>query len=351
MRKPTDLKPHGRSFDLLKLISTQTLNLTTKVGLLSIETRRDSRLLQSTILIIEYAQIISQMILIYPGIETDQYVKSNLTFRAIIFVAKLVNPGYLLSFQDHNLIRVILLFVLSFMLLKMVLFIHVVVASAYDLKISNWIARLWRLTFKLQSRILFSGIASFWVSTTQAAYTNEFTFFKLDKIGVVIFSSSMILLEYIISMYLRLTYCYVLPSKSFLSSKGNLTEMITLTHKFFLPVAIISLNYNTTNLWILIILNLLFSLIRDGNYFRTIPLYNIRALLLQGGLLASTTSLSITHFIQAIILSTTLHTNGGALFVFWIILSLFLVKAYISYLSQLVTNLSMRPSITSFSRA
>ena len=179
MKKLPNFKNQDRSLDLINLLSTQTSKLTTKIAILSFETAADFHPLQITFLIIEYAQIMSQMILLYLNIDEDSYVKSSLFFQTIIYTAKAVNPGYLLSFNGNdNVIGVVLLVVLGFMFFKYILYLYIVIVALYDLRASEWVINLWKLIFKIQSRVLFSVVSSFWLSSSLAAQTGGFSPFQ-----------------------------------------------------------------------------------------------------------------------------------------------------------------------------
>ena len=63
----------------------------------------------------------------------------------------------------------------------------------------------------------------------------------------------------------------------------------------------------------------------------------------QVGLLASITSLAVTQLTQKIIYAINGEVNAGFLLVLWIILSLFLAKASVSHVRQMVINLILKP--------
>ena len=296
----------AKSPHIIDLLSSQSSKLTTKIALLTFQDIPDSRFPQVVLLAIEHAQLISQIMLLFPHLDADLHVRSSLLLQAIVYIAKVVNPGYLITFTGNDvLISVIMFLVVCFMVLKYLIFMYIVMVAFYHKRPLEWMNRIWRWIFRMQSRVLYFAVSSFWLNAILATSQKECSILGLGTVSISILSAMMILLEYSFSLYLKITYCYTLPNKNFLASKDNVIEVVTLTQKFLFHILLVGLSSTLVSGWIYMCFNLLFCLMRDVYYFRILPLYDINALKWQGRILLTTTMFTITQLIQLITYTAT----------------------------------------------
>lgn len=196
--------------------------LTIKVSFLAFYGARYPIWSEQILVILEYLQLISQSLLIYPSTanQSSPYI-SDFT-KAIIYFFKLVNPSSLMTFHSgDSTTLIILLIVLGSMVLKYLLAAYIVSLAYRNRQGNNSLLGLWRWIFRRQCRILYFLITSFWTSLILNCSAEAFTIKGMSKTAVIAISSILIALEYSFSVILELGFPYVLPTKNFLSSKSK----------------------------------------------------------------------------------------------------------------------------------
>ena len=152
-------------------------------------------------------------------------------------------------------------------------------------------------------------------------------------------------MEYLFSLHLQLSYSTSLPSKSCLSSKSNFVEIATLSQKYIMQILQITLTApSLRNQWILVLINLVPSSVRDIYYFCLLPIYNLKALLWQAKLIVIISSLVLAQLIQTILKSMDQVSDADLILYMWIILALLSTKLSANFIQRKITNLIAHPN-------
>ncbi len=99
MAKPK-LESHRQIY--LKTFFRNHITLKARLALLTLYNVRFSNWFEIGLLIWEYLQLISQIILILPDL--SEVYHPRLIFRVVVYSCKLINPSYLLSFDNTDTI-------------------------------------------------------------------------------------------------------------------------------------------------------------------------------------------------------------------------------------------------------
>ena len=335
----------GKKQNLLKqskLMHTDKLSFDVKISKLSFLKKQYQPLIESISLIIDYLQLFSQAFILNGYLYDTSSQNFNSLFTHITPMAKIFNPGYLVPFIDSKAATLLVYSCLTlYLLLKYTILVYVVVIAVKDIDGNPVILSIWKWIFKLHGRILYFFITSFWTSLAVITLREGYSPFRFNSIGVAIFSIAVVILEYLFSLGIYLRYEFLLPTKSFLSSKNNLGEMIILTQKFILQMfEIILLPNKLQDCLIATCVSLALGLFHIHHHFSSLPLYNLKALILEGCLLSQTTWLNFVFLLRLIISSTSpRRVTMDYAMILWLALSPLTVKGTMTYLNRVMTNL------------
>ena len=179
--------------------------------------------------------------------------------------------------------------------------------------------------------------------------TKELDIDRASKTAIWTICGLLIFLEYIFSLTMNIQFYYMLPTKSFLSSKSWTLSVLTLTHKVILQAFQVSFGPNIrSGVWVINTVSLLLSISRHIHFFTSLPLYNLEALFYQGSLLSIVISLNLSCFIQDLLLHFGYQqADLNFIIVIWIILSVFAVKLSHEVLGRKITSLIVSCSASS----
>jgi len=297
----------------------------TKIALLSFYKVNFSKWTDKLLLVLEYLQLMSQIILS----QDDSTTNYDLPFQIIIYFFKLINPSYLLGFdREHSAAFAVLILILCCVILKLMLFAYVVCVSLGHTKKFSWLIDLWRWVFKLQTRLIYFLFTSFYLRAMVLSLEGSAST-PIGKTAIMCITCFVIVIEFVFSLMLETQMGYFLPDKSFLASKNNGLQIITLTQKLVIQMilAIFRSDLEKTRAWVISCFSMAFNLLRTSYYYRFLPLYHFKALTLQGSLLWVVICLNVAHFAENIRRSIDDNEAGmNFMITIWIILALLAYK-------------------------
>jgi len=267
----------------------------------------------------------SQAILLYPALYSEIYndFESYPLISGVIYAAKLVNPSYLLSYdQDRELTATVMRIIFTWLVLKYCFFIYMFCAIFMNKKTSNISMEIFRWFHQTQSRVISYFASSFFFLSILASKESNFTFLGNGKTVDLIVCIVVIFFEYLLGIIPKLRLYSVLPTKSLLASKNNTAETITISQKFVVQLLQILLSETSiASKWILSGTNLSITVLRVWKYFTELPLYNIKGLEIKGSLLGIVASLHLSGLINVILVSKgTVHEGLRFALFSWILL-------------------------------
>lgn len=333
----------------LQSFSSNTCFLKRRMGLITLSKNECSIWAKKIVLALEYLQIVSQILIVccddyvYKTRESDEYLDKKYFFDIFTYFFKLINPSFLISFKESNATTAsILCLVFAFSLLKLGLFGYIVY-SAYNQKLeeNSILACLWRRVYRLQGRILCFFVTSFSIRSLLGLENEGFHLYGIGRPGCIVLYSLLMAIEYAFSFYLETQFCYRLPSKSFLSSKGFQMQLVTLSQKIMLQIIQISFKASSLAcLWVFTSINLLFCLLRSHIFYSTFSLYKIQALLSQSDFMSIVNSFSIACFFQTLLKAADYqYFDSNFPLILGIVLSVFIMKESREYLNQVFLSL------------
>ena len=325
----------------LNAVSQKQFSFRQKLTYILLAAHIKSPFIETLLLFLEYAQLFSQALLTYSFFHKNETEDDFLFLRGIEYFAKLFNPTYLLNYEnEYNSTKSILFLIFAGLALKLLLYVYIFIISATKFQPNPLALKIFQWIFQAQARVIYYLTTSFFVRVIIVRNQNEeqFSFLGAGKNADLAVCLLIIILEFCLSSLLKINFHYVLPSKSFLASKDNFSEIITLTQKFLLQILqIILWKDSQAAHWVFIIVNCIFSAIRDFQFFKVLPLYRIHALLFQGSLLVIVSALHFTALIQQIIISSeTTHLqniNMEFTIVVWMVICFLVVMASCIYLN------------------
>jgi len=313
--------------------------LKTKFALLSFYEIQYSKWTETFILILEYLQLMSQVIL-SSSINYDHPAFDSFVFDIIVYFFKIINPSYLLTYEKSNAVTITVLAILfSITLLKILLFGYLIWVCLWKNTPSRLLLFLWRWTFKLQTRVIYFLFTTFWV---KVIIEEDFGIFETSKSFLTVISSLMLAIEFIFSFLLETQFSYALPTKDLLSSKSNTLQILTLLQKLIIQVVMMILSKAgpLTSAWVASVIGLLLSALREYEFTTKLPLYKFKALVIQRALLCLVISLNLAYFLHTILKAASYEgANINLLIFIWIIVSLLSIKGAHEHLKRL--NLSL----------
>ena len=277
--------------------------------------------------------------------QTDQ--GKSLPYQAMTYFPKLINPGYLLSFQKDWTTSIAVICIIGLLsLLRYCLFLHILLVSMKRRQCNQYLLEVSAWVFRLQGRVIYSIITSYWINLALTILQSSYKPNYGGHRAIMALPIVLTLIEFTFSFYLQLCFCSVLPNKNMLTAKTNLLELLTLIHKLALQMLQLGLSLSSIrNTWFIVSLNLALFLLRDIYYFKVIPFYKMRAILYVGGLLMMTTSLNLAYLLQMIIISSDQENEISLVIIIWIILGLLMIKVSSNHLHQVI-----RSTVSSFMR-
>ena len=335
-----NMKPHSQAAS----------NVHAKIALISMHKPSSSYLLGAVLLLIEHAQLMSQALLLRPSLYQSATLDSNLFTMIVFYAAKLVNFSFLLPFNEteSRLTTTVLIIFLAWSFLKYFLFGYIVFIGLYNHKGSELFLNLWRWIFKLQGRVFYYLVTSFFVNAVRAASQGEYLFFKNQKILSMAFFCCVIALEFCFTFFLKFYYSRIFPTKDILSSKTNRLQILTLFQKLIIQILQIALPFDTkASDWILEIANLVCIITINYQFYKILPIYNLPSLTLQGCLLGMCFALNLSTIFQLAINSSNEKTYGSTFVaITWTILALLAARIVFSFMKNLVRDLVTKGDLT-----
>jgi len=303
--------------------------LSTRIATISLQKSLYPNFIEALILLLEYIQLMTLALAFNPSILNAPDDEQTF-FRGIIYIARMFNPGHYITFENRGALPFTALFIiLGFMIFRYLLCAYIIGMAHWNFQGWNCLKSLWGLVFKLQGRIICALVGSFWVNAVVSAQQDGFNYLGLGKTGIIVLSVFMLVLEYSFSFALTSRLTYMLPTKSFLSAKGSQVENLVLFQKLAIQIMQMALATEDpdSGVWVFVCINLILSLARDGQFYNTLPLYNLRALKLESCLLMIVTALNIASFFQAVVdAAGDSEPKAGFVIVVWAILSILAVK-------------------------
>jgi len=332
-----------KRINTLDLFSEKPLELSAKFANIIFNNNADSHLIEILVLIFEYAQLISQVILLYPSFQNTSNDENPLQ-RDIIYATKLINPSCFLSFTGpgDSTAKAVLYIVMCWLILKYCIIAYICFCISRNKTPRSLALHSFRWSLQLQSRVVYYFASSLFFCSIIANKENGFIF-GVGKIGDFVVCGIFIFIEFYLAMSPKIQFHCILPTKIFLSSKDNTVEIINFLQKFLLQILQLSLSQTAiASQWILTLTNLALALFRTFQYFTTLPLYKVKSLFLEGVLIGVLTSLNLASLVHLINDKNTLF-----LFIVWIILALLSVKISLGLLRMIIFRVLTQNNLAS----
>ena len=283
--------------DYASTVYEAQISYRTRFAALSFYKQRYSSYAELFLILIQYMQLVSQVILysgsIYEEIHPTGFVKR------IYYVAKLLNPGYFITdTQNTKTLWGLLIGLCLFELARCLLAFYILQVSLNKYKSNIILPWLWKWTFKTFQTTFF---------TTLSMYSGIIIAF--EKYGVPIVAPTIIclilvLFEFSIVLGILNRWAYKLPSSSLLSSKSTTIELIINTQTLIISILRVGLPSTTiSSLWLVTLIFIFSNLTMNCIYLQTLPNYNIKILYYRGTLMTLVTTLSIVYVVRAFAIS------------------------------------------------
>jgi len=311
----------------LQFYCQNQFHLKSKIALLTLDRLKHSYWAEILLLIYEYAQLLSQGLLLYSSL-FHQTNGKNFLERVIVYFFKLVDPSSLLEFEGSSSVAwTVIIMMLVFTGLKYFLAIYVVCVAQWNLEGPGVFLSIWRWVFQVQGRFLYYFMTSFWTFTILNIQNEGSERIQEDKAGIITMLSILIGIEFTFSFFMETQFCNLLPGKNFLSAKNYEMQVLTMAQKFMLQVLQLSLNSEAfKTFWIFSVVNLFFSVWRVERFYQKLPLYKGDALALLGSLINLVLALNIVNFIGVILKAGDwFEMTMQSIVILWMFLGLFAV--------------------------
>ena len=332
------------SNELLTFLCQDHSDHSARFALLSLHNSKFSDFTEGFILLLEYIQLITQVLLLNPASSDTSDATDFGYTNGVIYLAKAFHPGRWISFETQGSKALILLVAsLIFMTLKYLLFVYIIFVTLKNQAGNKLLTQTWGRIFKVQGRVLSVFITSIWTSAIIATSKSAANVVGFGNSSIKILGSLVLVIEIGFSFLLQGTFFYKLPSKNFLTTKSSSVDAITLLQKFVLQILRISLANASWTLktWTFIWVNLCLSVIRNYLFYSILPLYNLKALKFQSILLMLEFSLNFSCFFQAVV-----ETFGDSepdmefITVLWVIFGILSVKLSHNIMNNLFIKLT-----------
>jgi len=335
-------KDSSHQLEFLGSMCEDTTPLRGRIAILSSETSSSSDIMNRIIIFIEHAQSLSLFFITNHKALGESTSRSVNISDLLYSFSALLGPGNLLIFDRKHFdqVAVILILALCFFIFRILLFGYIVYLAIRKKEGSKALISIWRMIFKVQARVIYYFMASLWVNTASATLSNEMNIESEINYMVLVISTIMLVLEFAFAVFLQTQFEGFLPSKSFLASKSNVTETITLCQKFFNQIVRrVLVSVPTASIWINNIFLVISSAIRLKYYLRYLPAYRVESLRYQVYFLVTVFCLNIACLAQVVFQDYPVTSDFAV--VFWIILSILLTKLTINYLDGRILKLAL----------
>ena len=292
---------------------------------LSIDGFRWPKYFEYFVILLEYAQLMSQILLFAPALYQDPTFSEDIFAKTIVFLAKVLNPGsFLIESQSNSTTTtVVMVLLILFVLIKISVCGYIAILSKRGFSGRNLMISVWKVIFRLQVRVLYLWITSFWVNIIISSLNkNGITLFGLDKLWSIFLSVLFILAEFLFSGCLVSYFSYILPSKDEFSAKSNILEATTFLQKVVAQILQMTSTAGLFSNWLFSVITTLIGIARIAYFSLWIPIYKIRALQFQASLILSVTLLSLAFLSQTLLQSINETHNIQFVLIIWIILSI-----------------------------
>jgi len=243
------MKAAETNLNKLKYLSSvceDTTPFKTRFAVISTNKAKYPHILDIILLFIEYAQLVSQSIIINYNSFPNQEISG--ISRVVLKFAQTLTPGCLFTLRREGVFNTeILIILMLWIVAKYLLFIYIVlICKKSNFQKSSVLITVWKWLVKIQSRVLYYFITSFWFTALIAVVDNNshFDFKDSAVVGIACFA---IILDFIFSFINGIGFSYILPSSHFLCSKSMKGETVTLFQKFVVQVFEISPFFRTTH--------------------------------------------------------------------------------------------------------
>jgi len=200
----------------LQFYCQNQLHLKSKIALLILDELKHSYWAEILLLIYEYAQLLSQGLLLYSSFFAQRKEKSFVE-TVVVYFFKLVNPSSLLEFEGSSTVAwTIIIMMLICTGLKYFLAIYVVCVAQWNLKGHQVLLSIWRWVLKVQGRFLYYFVTSFCTFTILNIQKEGSEGVQKNKVLIIIMQSALMGIEFIFSFFMETKFCNWLQGKIFL---------------------------------------------------------------------------------------------------------------------------------------
>jgi len=321
----------------LSILCQDQSKFSTRFALLTFQHKRFSIISEATIVLFDYLQLISLILILNSPSDED---RTGSKLHGVISFAKIFQPGSWISFKEPSSIHlVIMIIVMVILVLRYIIFGYISAMTLSRKSVHIITKQIWMFIFRIQGRILCQFLTSFWVQDIVSFLKKENNYSILSKDATIILGLFIFVAEYSFSFFLQIKFCYLLPAKNWLASKNNHLEVLNLIQKLIVQafqMAFASRSFST-NIWSIIPLMLFLNLLQIFQSYKALPLYNLKALRFQTALLMALTSLNTTCFIRicAWTAGDRQLSTVDFIIVTWVILSILSVRMSYTGLNKL----------------
>ena len=322
-----------------KVVFQETVPFLCRFALLSFQ---NSRSLDSLLLVLEHAQVLAQGLLTNCIILKATNESSSLLHNIVIPPFEPLAPGHFVTSLNNwkTTASVVLTSLTVLLFLRYMLLIYCLILARKKREGSRILVNIWRWIFACQGRVMYLFVASIWTSAAFAARGGTTGFTDVENLILGIFSTVVVVTEFIFSLILSVYFECIIPRKSIFAAKSTKVAVMTLIQKFVTQMILVIFGNNPEAcIWISATINLVLSIIRIYNYFVLLPPYKLQTLFVKGALLTVTFSLHVSCFMRCIVKSAESNEeNTTFIIVTWIILSLLTTKLAMMYLNKIVLD-------------
>jgi len=337
-------KPKSLFLKQMSSVCADQSSLKARIAMISLFGPSSTPLLfEKALLLVEYLELLSPILLFALLFKQPQ---ETFLPDSLKLLARLINPGLWMSFDELTGLGYMILSVLFLLTtLKYLLLFWIIYKFLYGFQPQNLVVKAWRTLFQVQGRVLYFTMTLFWVNMAMPTSLDDNLTEGTRKRSKVVVSLVAIGLEFGFSLLLYARHHYMLPLKSFLSSKDNVVEMITLVQKFVMQILTIFLTLNSeSSTWVITVVNVIADVIRNFYFFKTLPLYNFKALDFQAMILMILTSVNLASFVSLI--GKSLDSISLAFFIcIWVLISILSVALAREYIKRMFWNIICNPSV------
>ena len=313
----------------------------TKLALVSFYKAIYPKWIDQILLLLEYLQLISQILLL-PDTKYESPSYFSYPFQVIVYFFKIINPSFLLTYENGDATTcAILSLIFICVLTKLALFLYILCVALWDCKKYSLLLLIWRWVFRLQTRGIYFLFTSFWVTAVIKALEDDMKDLPFSKAALISMSIFVILTELLLCFMIDIRLCSVLPDKNYLSSKSNTLTSLTLFQKLMMQLLVMILRSDSQgNAWVISVIGLALNVVRVRHFYTCLPLYYYKALLLQGYLLGITFALNLIYFLNTFLRAIDVD-GAGINFIIssWVVFSVLAYQITRESLSKVVMRL------------